>query len=487
MRNTQINRRLVRFSAGLVLALAPINNGHASRLNTSIAPSQGEVSQRLAQYMEARRSLGHFNGSVLIVQNGRPLFSMAVGWAEFEHRVPTSMSTRYAVASITKQFTAAAVLQLRDKSRLSLDDSVCDHLSPCPAAWRAIRIRHLLNHTSGILDYEEPRGLGEPAYIAFVTQPDHVEQAIQQAFATPLEFVPGTKFHYSNTGYIVLSRIISRVSGEPYPEYVEKNLLRPAGMSDSLIFRRQVIPNMARGYRMTKLSLMEIAIGQDFEDPTLLEPHVLGDLSGDHGDANLITTAPDLAKWTTALFSGKILSAQSLREMTSAGLDGYGLGVQTGERFGTRRISHAGGLAGFVSWLDYYPEKDTIVVTSSNLEGALIDEVGRDLAAIALGQPYDIPRSQPIIKLPPAQLTNWIGNYAMPDGIASIQSNGRFLVLHSPNGEQGPLLPLSATRFYLPRLGPQFIEAMVEFELLPSRKPLMRLSHNATVVSGSKR
>ena len=468
------------------LALAP-STTLAQATATATPVAQDAIPQRLADYMKARRELGHFNGTVLVVQNGRTLISQGVGWANFEHRVPASATTRYAVASITKQFTAAAILQLRDQGKLGLDDPLCRYVAPCPASWAPVRIRHLLNHSSGVLDYEEPRGLGDPKYIAFVTLPDHVETAIKEAEAAPLEFAPGSKFHYSNTGYILLSRIVAKVSGQTYADYVEGHLLRPAGMTDSMIFRRQVIPNMARGYRLTKLSLRGIARGQDLSDPTLVEPIVLGDFSGDHGDANLITTAPDLAKWAQALMGGKIVSQRSLREMTTPVFDGYGFGLDMDERFGTRRISHSGGLAGFISWLEIYPDKNTTVVTLSNFDNTLLDEVSRDLAAIALGQPYTVPKRHPIIELPAATTAQWVGDYALPGGKATVQPNANgFLEIQSPRGKMGPLLPISATQFYLSRVGQELVEGMVAFRAAPGRKTEMRITYRDTVLRGER-
>jgi CubicO group peptidase (beta-lactamase class C family) len=476
-------------AALLLLAPSPLQaQAGAARAPAAASTAEQSVEQRLASYMKARRDLGHFNGTVFVAHRGRTLISEGAGWAVFEHAVPATSATRYAVASITKQFTAAAILQLRDRGLLGVDDPLCKHLDPCPEAWRRITIRHLLNHSSGVLDYEEPRGLGDPDYISFVTRPDHLERAVKEAAAAPLEFAPGSKFHYSNTGYILLSKVISKVSGQPFTDYVEEHVLRPAGMAESTIFRRGIIPQLARGYRMRRLSLRLIAEGQDLKDPTLVEPHVLGDFSGEHGDANLITTAPDLARWASALASGKIIGARSLQEMTSPALENYGYGVVIRERFGTRHISHSGGLAGFISLLDSYPEKDLAVVVLSNLEGTRLDAVARDLAAIALGEPYGLPTRHAIIDLPSAELQKWVGEYAGAGGTIAVTLKEGRLEVRVPDGSTGPLLPEATGRFYLPRLGDDWVDGSVSFSRAAGRrKPGIRLSYRDRVLSGEMR
>jgi CubicO group peptidase (beta-lactamase class C family) len=485
---------LVRLALAAALILpAPLSlPGHVAaaqpRAPAEATASDQGVEERLRSYMKARRDLGHFNGTVLVMQAGRTLISEGTGWAVFEHAVPATSATRYAVASITKQFTAAAILQLRDRGLIEVDDPLCKHLDPCPEAWRPITIRHLLNHTSGVLDYEEPRGLGDPEYISFVTRPDHLETAVKEAAAAPLEFVPGSKFHYSNTGYILLSKVISKVSGQPFGEYIEEHVLRPAGMAESVIFTREIIPQLARGYRMKRVSLRLIAQGQDLNDPALVEPHVLGDMSGEHGDANLITTAQDLARWVAALGSGKIVGARSLQEMTTPALENYGYGVEIGARFGTRHISHSGGLAGYVSLLDSYPEKDLVVVVLSNLEGTRLGAVARDLAAIALGVPYGLPTRHAIVDLPAAELQKWVGEYAVAGGTIAVALKGEALELRAPDGSAGPLLAESPDRFYLPRLGGDWVEGTVSFSRAgPRRKPAVRVAYRGAVLSGEMR
>ena len=416
-------------------------------------PSAGaaqSLSEKFDQYIEARSKLGHFNGTVLVAKDGKILVNRGVGWADFEHRVPAAPATRYAVASLTKQFTAAAILQLRDAGKLKLGDSICDYLDPCPAAWRPATIQTLLNHTSGVVDYEEPRGLGSPAYIAFVTQPGHISTIIAEAAAKPLEFTPGTKWHYSNTGYILLSKVVAKASGRSFQDYVEANVLGRAGMRNSMLFRNHLIPNVASGYEIRDLNLTKVAQGVNLTDPVAIAPRVMGDFSGEHGDANLITNSEDMFKWISALGDGRVIGAASLAEMTTAGRASYGYGVEVSEQFGTKFITHTGGLPGFSSRLSWYPAERLTVVVLSNVEGVRFSKVASDLAAIALGKPYDIPRARRIASVPVARLARWAGNYSVPGGVATVALKDGALHYKSPEGREFMLMPESESDFYVP-------------------------------------
>lgn len=419
-----------------------------------------DQSKRFETYIRARAALGHFNGTVIVARNDKIIFQRGIGFADFEQRSRATPATRYAVASLTKQFTAAAVLQLRDAGRLSLNDSICKWLEPCPAAWRPARIENLLNHTAGVADYEEPRELGSAAYIALVSQPDNLISIVRESAAKPLEFEPGKKWHYSNTGYVLLAKIVTKASGEPYAQYVERHLLIPAGMNQSLMYKPFVMRNLAHGYELRNQSLKQVAEGVTLTNSEALRPAIMGDFSGEHGDAGLISTAGDLVRWIRALHSGLILKRSSVAEMTRAGRAGYGYGVEVAERFKTKLISHTGGLPGFASRLDWYPEKGLMVAVLSNVGGVRFSAVASDLAAIALGEPYAIPVRHHLMDQPEDVLRRWVGDYRMSDGISSVTVDPKGLLMYkSPAGMTALLMPESSKIFYVP-----LIEGRLEFE-----------------------
>ena len=193
------------------------------------------VAARMSEYLSAREALGQFNGVALAMKDGKVVFQHAYGFADVEQGVRNRLDTRFSAASITKQFTAAAVLQLRDAGKLALSDPICRFVDPCPEAWRPVTLKHLLNHTGGVPDYEEALGLGSAEYAAFIGRPDNIDRILKEAAAKPLDFAPGTKWRYSNTGYILLAGVIAKTSGETYEHYVEEHLLKPAGMTSSSI------------------------------------------------------------------------------------------------------------------------------------------------------------------------------------------------------------------------------------------------------------
>src|SRR5262249_35418314 len=194
------------------------------------------VANSIDQYLSARTNLGRFSGAVLIAKDGKTVFRKAYGFADVEKQIPYTLETPQDVASVTKMFTAMAALKLRDQGKLRLDDSICNYLGDCPEIWKLITIRHLMRHTSGIPDYEEKLELGSDKYLAFMTQPDATAKIFESAKKLPLDFKPGEKFSYSNTGYIVLGYLIQKVSGQPFGDFVKKAILQPAGMKHSGMF-----------------------------------------------------------------------------------------------------------------------------------------------------------------------------------------------------------------------------------------------------------
>lgn len=412
--------------------------------------------RQIAEYVQARADLGQFNGVVLVVKGDKVVFQKAYGWANVELRVPNRLDTRFAVASITKQFTAAAILQLRDSGRLRLEDSICQYVEACPEAWKPVTLRHLLNHTGGVPDYEEPLELFSAEYTSFISRPDNVDRILRDAVAKPLDFAPGSKFHYSNTGYILLSRVIAKVSGETYERYIEDHLLAPAGMSLSSIDDGTYVPGAAQGYHSRDgVPLKTLLAGVPFAELPLT-PRNPGDLSGDHGDASLWTTAGDLAKWVRALEAGEIIGPASLREMKDGGQHGYGYGLESIEASGRRRIRHTGGVNGFVSVVQWYPDQDITIVVLSNYIGSRVSPTVGAITSILFGTPYDVPRPQVIVDPDPEGYPALWGDYVFDGSPAKVKWDGGMLLLEVPGRFTAGLLPKADGTFYAP-----FLEAVV--------------------------
>jgi D-alanyl-D-alanine carboxypeptidase len=261
--------------------------------------------------------------------------------------LPVQAGTVFQVASVTKQFTAAAVMLLVEEGRLSLDDEVGARI---PAlAWQGpVRVHHLLEHTSGLPEYTER--------FADPWQPVTLAAILDTIAARPLEFAPGERFAYSNSGYFVLGLLIEAVSGVEYADFLRQRLLEPAGLHATSYCGRP--PNVAvpQGYVM---------LGQ-----LLAVPPIRMELA--YAAGGLCSTASDLARWARALARGQVVSAASYARMTTpARLNGgqsvpYGLGLILVPRAGRAYHSHAGAIPGFQSQLAYYPADDVAVAVLIN-------------------------------------------------------------------------------------------------------------------------
>ncbi len=309
-----------------------------------------------------------FSGTVLIAQNGKILLDKGYGWADQGKRLPNQPSTRFRIASVTKQFTAMAILLLQEQGKLHVQDPICDYISGCPAAWNAITIQHVLTHTSGIPDYVTTFPLQQP------TSPSQLIAAFE---SKPLDFVPGAKFGYSNSGYVILGSIIERLSGESYSEFLQQAIFRVLRLSNT-------------GYDQNSPSLPDHATG--YKQPWVKADYV--DMSVPYAAGALYSTVDDLYRWDAALFNRTFASGESVQQMFTPQVTscdelgticaapdcdaqrincysyGYGWGLgqfPVGSQY-VRVIWHSGGIPGFVSLNLYYPDQELTLIVLSNLE-----------------------------------------------------------------------------------------------------------------------
>lgn len=333
--------------------------------------------------MTALVRLNRFSGSVLIALGGKVLVSRGYGMANLEEGVPNSSRTKFRIASLTKQFTAASILLLQERGKLKVHDGICKYISKCPDSWRQITIHQLLTHSSGIPDYwlEIPE-LRPPA------RPMSVIQTIEIMARQPL--VDRGKFHYSNSGYYILGHIIEEVSGESYEEFVRENIFVPLGMSNTgLDDLSAVLPHRAVGYVRTRDRFLN-ALYKHTPPP--------------YADAGLYSTVEDLLLWDQALYSHRLLSEESLKEMffpyialsmtepwgTFKGSYGYGW-ILTSQFKHTAEV-HGGISDGFTTFIMRFPENRTTVIFLGNLDIAPMETIARDLTAIAFGERYEMPK-----------------------------------------------------------------------------------------------
>jgi len=286
-------------------------------------------------------------GMVAVARDHQIIFQRGYGYANLESKIPFTADTRFRIGSLTKQFTAAAILLLQQDGKLKTSDPIGRFYPSSPAAWSRITLRNLLNHTSGIPDVD----FGLVATNSLYTPEDLMKGIPEKA----LEFQPGTKAEYANINFLLLGRVIEKASGEPYCQFLQERIFSPLHLTETGCDTNfNLAPHRAYGYRPSAHGAVAV------------EDYALSTLAG---AGNLDSSAGDLIRWTEALHGGKVLSAASLTEMTTPFLDYFGYGLQIDVEDGALDISHNGTVDGFFSCLDYIPLTKTTVVVLSNLVG----------------------------------------------------------------------------------------------------------------------
>ena len=341
-------------------------------------------------YLEAASRHDHFSGTVLVARDGVPVFTRSYGMANYELDVPNSARTVYRIASLTKQFTALAVMQLQEQGKLKVGDPICQYIDQCPAAWKPITLRHLLTHTSGIENYSSLSEWDEVLALRSYKRPELV--ALFRDL--PLRFTPGEQFKYSNSGYVLLGMAIERASGKSYGDYLREKIFTPLGMSQTVYDEsRTLLPNRASGY---------YSLGTRFVNAPYMSPTV------SYAAGGIQSTVGDVLLWDQALYSERLLSRKSLDEMFTPVKKGYGYGWQIGEKLGRRSIEHSGSENGFSTYLLRFPAERVTVIVLSNSDRASAGGVGNALAAILFGAPA---------KQPVAQLRDVLWDVIARDGV----------------------------------------------------------------------
>jgi len=364
--------------------------------------------------------------SILIAKKGQVVYQKAFGSASIELNVPLRPEMVFDLGSITKQFTAVAILQLVEQGKIALSDSIQQYIKDFPPKGHTITIENLLTHTSGIPDYMQ-LDTGDP----YAERKDFTPKAIIDLFKTlPLQFEPGTRFSYSNSGYFLLGYVIAQVSGENYYKYVQDHILIPLGLSHTFFNHpNEIIPGHVSGYKKDGDQYKKA----DYWSATL--PYAAGDL---------VSNTADLFKWHEALYTGKVLKKETLdkafapfilKDGTSAG---YGYGWYTTVYNDVASLGHGGAITGFLTNEIYYPGEDVYVAILCNCECIAKDELSLAIASIALGKPL-----RPDLKISETVLNGYTGTYAMlPDQkrimviarggdhlVANLKGQGNFEIL----------------------------------------------------------
>lgn len=430
-RSTSWQRRALLFALlglpSVALAAAPAASPPAAPVAAGVDPG------RLDAQVTAAYAPGDPGAAVLVAQGDQVLLRKGYGLASVELGVPIEPDMVFRLGSITKQFTAVAILMLAEQGKLRLDQKVSETLPDYPKAQgEKVRIDHLLSHTSGIPSYtgipefwkHERKDLSAAEMFAFFAE-------------LPLEFTPGERFEYSNSGYYVLGQIIEKVSGESYADFVEKHIFTPAGMTASLYDNPlKRVPRRVAGHQM----------GED----GIYAPAPYLSMSGPYAAGALASTVDDLRRWNEALLAGKLISRASLEKawtpytLNDGKKSNYGFGWGIGQYAGQRLISHNGGIHGFTTSMLLFPEKQLTIAVLSNGNELDPELVSQRLAMTLFGHQDEFKT----IELPVETLAKFAGVYKISaTSRRVVRLEGGKLVTSRDGGRSFPASPISATEF----------------------------------------
>jgi CubicO group peptidase (beta-lactamase class C family) len=340
-----------------------------------------EKAKQIDDLMRRYVDNGKFNGTVLVADNGKLIFKKGYGLANMEWEIVNTADTKFRLASLTKQFTAMLIMQLVEKGKLKLESKVTDYLPDYPKmAGDKITIHHLLTHTSGIPNFTNFPGYNEKIARNRYKPADFIKQFSE----LPLEFEPGSKFAYSNSGYFLLGVIIEKVTGKTYERVLQDNIFTPLQMNNTGYDAfYKILPKRATGYEKW---------GPEYENA----PYI--DMSVPYAAGSLYSTVEDLFLWDQALYTDKLLSASSKAILFTPYKSGYayGLGVhkiQVGQlKDSVEVMSHQGALNGFNTSLIRAPKSKQLVVLLHNTGGTDLWAMQNDVLKILYNQPFELPK-----------------------------------------------------------------------------------------------
>lgn len=386
-----------------------------------------DVTAKLDEFMTAfnENCSYKYSGTILVAKGNEILLNKGYGMANYEEKIPNETDNVFAIGSLSKSFTAVAIMQLAEKGLLNVNDSVSKYIDGVKRG-DDISIHQLLTHTSGLMR----------DYLRAGSQEVSLEENIKFINGKPLLFEPGLEYSYSNGGYIILAAIIEKVSGKSYNEYIRDNIFIPLKMNSSRGGKDELyVNNQAVGYKILK------------DDPVKL---FLINFSCITGCGNIYSTVEDLYKYNRALFDGKLLRKESLNTMFTAYLDsnyGYGWGIT--ERSGQREIIHSGHIDGYYSSFIRYPEADYVLIfLTNNTDNTALDVVSETMKAIIFEETYVIPKKTDI-KVDSEDLKQYAGEYDFGEGMLILVTfkNGK-LYSTADDGNLYEFLPITETSFH---------------------------------------
>ncbi|KZN52123.1 serine hydrolase domain-containing protein [Pseudoalteromonas luteoviolacea] len=399
-----------------------------------VLASDGALSKKeFTKVMRTELSKGEPGAAAIISKEGEVLFKKAIGRGNLELNVPLKAKSVFKIGSLTKQFTAAAIMILHERGKLSIHDDIHQYVPDFPTQGHIVTIEHLLTHTSGIANFTEDLAL----LYKEAPAPATLDEILARFAQHPMKFQPGDSVAYSNTGYVLLGKIIEVASGQQYAEFLEEHIFHKLGMHNSHYAGRKIIKNHVSGY--------------DLEGDDYVNAHHL-DTIWPHGSGALSSNVSDMSTWYHALANGQLISKASYQKMTAPATlnDGsvspYGYGIWTSTLGDYQIVTHNGAINGFKSDALYVPEEALYVAVLSNNTNVVPEVMSRRLAAKALG--LNVPSFKEVV-LDEAQIKAFIGQYQMQNGAHyQVMWNAEGVFLDRGYGYSEAMFAMSSDSFF---------------------------------------
>lgn len=356
-----------------------------------------EIAYKISGYMDLYTSLWAFSGSIAVMKDGQTIFKKGYEYANREHNISNTPETKHRIWSITKQFTAAAILLLEERGLLKTEDSFKKYFPELEELNPDITIHHLLTHTSGIFNYSTMLD----SHNTFQRM-NHKREELLKLFASkPLDFEPGTQWNYCNTGYYLLGVLIEKLSGKTYSEFLTENIFNPLGMLNTgLDDGKKIISNMAQGYYLNERELIHC----NYINMELI-----------FSSGSMYSTVEDLLIWNEALNSHKLLSKASVDKINTPYKNEYGYGVGIHINGSRRVIHHSGSCEGFLTEMHRYVDDDFAVVILSNYGFTAVNKLCKEIAALAFEEKDELPVKPEVYPMSNSTLESYLGIYEEGD------------------------------------------------------------------------
>jgi CubicO group peptidase (beta-lactamase class C family) len=401
------------------------------------AQSDEQKAKRFDSICDVYAKKNMFSGSVLIAKKGKVLLSKGYGMANYSYDIPNSPTTKFKLASVSKQFTAMAIMILQEKGKLSTEDKLIKFIPDYPNGDK-ITVHHLLTHTSGVKSLTSLT-----LFDSIKALPHTLEQSMKYYKNLPLEFEPGTKFNYSNSGYLLLSSIIEKVSGKTYGEFLDESIFKPLGMKNSGLYTSNlVLKNVAEPYT-------DGASG--IEHPDYIDMSVPG------GAGALYSTVEDLYIWDRALNTEKLVKKSTIEKIFTENKDGYAYGWMINNYKGHKWHYHNGGIEGFATTINRFPDEDLTIIILKNVDNWNAFSAHKVSRALMFGDKYSLPVERKIAKVDAKIYQKFSGNYELGPGfVISVTTENNRIYTQATGQGKCEIYPESEFKYFVKIVDAQF-------------------------------